>query len=225
MDDDGVLRLRVIRGVPQGAEVALSYGPLPNTQLLLFYGFALRSNPFDSIPLAFDLPTDDNRATGKLRAAVLRWAGVGLDEHSIRGGPAGGVLSPRLLTALQLLSASQGAIGGLAAGNGLGAPPPPPPAAAAGAGKDKKGKGKGKGAAPAAAAAPAEEEEEAGPDPAAAAGTREAARRAAAVEAECGSKWAANALKARASPCLLLPVSSRHCDAKRALPIANIHNY
>lgn len=198
-----MLRLRVIRGVPDGAEVSLSYGPLPNAQLLLFYGFALRSNPFDSIQLAFDLPTDDNRATAKLRAAVLRWAGLGLDDHAIRA--AATPLSPRLLTALRLLSAAQAAIGGLAAGNGVAAR-----AAAGDKGTKKEKKQKAE------EAAVEREEEEEGPDPAAAAGTREASRRAAAVEAACGSRWAANALKVRRiSAQLFVPGSAAlcHCDA------------
>lgn len=157
-------------------------GPLPNAQLLLFYGFTLSGNPFDSVPLGFELPdeSEGDQATGTaaLRAALLRWAGVGLHEHSLGAGRA---LSPRLLTALRLLTAPRNALERVAAAAGV-----------TGAGALPTGVG----------AACAEGEGEEGallPDPAAAAGTREGALRAAAVEAACGSEDAAAALEVSAS--------------------------
>lgn len=41
------LELKSFRPVHQHQQVFLSYGPLPNSQLLLFYGFALPDNPFE----------------------------------------------------------------------------------------------------------------------------------------------------------------------------------
>lgn len=45
------LELKSFRPVSQHHEVFLSYGPLPNSQLLLFYGFALPGNPFEQLQL------------------------------------------------------------------------------------------------------------------------------------------------------------------------------
>lgn len=41
------LELRSFRPLRQHEQACLSYGPLPNSQLLLFYGFALPGNPFE----------------------------------------------------------------------------------------------------------------------------------------------------------------------------------
>lgn len=41
------LELRSFRPLHQHEQACLSYGPLPNSQLLLFYGFALPGNPFE----------------------------------------------------------------------------------------------------------------------------------------------------------------------------------
>jgi hypothetical protein len=40
--------------VQQHQQVFLSYGPLPNSQLLLFYGFALPGNPFEQQQLTIE---------------------------------------------------------------------------------------------------------------------------------------------------------------------------
>jgi len=45
------LELRSFRPVSQHQEVLMSYGALPNSQLLLFYGFALPGNPFEQLQL------------------------------------------------------------------------------------------------------------------------------------------------------------------------------
>ena len=44
-------RLVAFRPCPAGRQVFLSYGPLPNAKLLLFYGFAMEGNPFDTVAL------------------------------------------------------------------------------------------------------------------------------------------------------------------------------
>ena len=38
-----------------GEQCLLSYGPLPNLKLLLFYGFTLPSNPSDTVLLSFQV--------------------------------------------------------------------------------------------------------------------------------------------------------------------------
>jgi hypothetical protein len=43
----GCLRLQLLRPAAEGEEVCLSYGQLPNEELLLFYGFVIRGNPFE----------------------------------------------------------------------------------------------------------------------------------------------------------------------------------
>lgn len=46
-------------GVRRGDEVCISYGDLPNWQLLLHYGFSLPNNPDDSVALSLQVPEDD----------------------------------------------------------------------------------------------------------------------------------------------------------------------
>ncbi len=108
-DADGVLRLRALRRCPAGAQLRLSYGALPNAHLLLFYGFTLPDNPYDTFPLAFELPEPEEEegdqsageATAAARAALLvRWH-LSL-EHSLRRGR----LPSRLLGALRVLTAT-----------------------------------------------------------------------------------------------------------------------
>lgn len=105
-DADQVLRLRALRPCRAGAQLHLSYGALPNSHLLLFYGFTLRDNPHDTFPLTLELPEEEEEgqgaaATAQLRAALLeRWQ-LGL-EHTLRRGER---LPSRLLGALRLLTA------------------------------------------------------------------------------------------------------------------------
>jgi len=41
-----------------GGQVMLNYGSLDNTQLLLYYGFAIEANPYDSVSLELE-PSDE----------------------------------------------------------------------------------------------------------------------------------------------------------------------
>lgn len=43
-----------------GDEICISYGILPNWQLLLHYGFALENNPADSVLVSLEIPEDDD---------------------------------------------------------------------------------------------------------------------------------------------------------------------
>lgn len=45
----------VDRPCSAGQEVLLSYGRLPNHSLLLYYGFALKNNPHDSLPMTLEV--------------------------------------------------------------------------------------------------------------------------------------------------------------------------
>ncbi|PNH09292.1 SET domain-containing protein 4, partial [Tetrabaena socialis] len=47
----GCLGIRAFRPCAPGRQLFLSYGPYGNGKLLLFYGFALRHNPFDEVEL------------------------------------------------------------------------------------------------------------------------------------------------------------------------------
>ncbi|KXZ49282.1 hypothetical protein GPECTOR_22g876 [Gonium pectorale] len=47
----GCLRVRAFRPCAAGRQLFLSYGPIPNAKLLLFYGFAIQGNPADETEL------------------------------------------------------------------------------------------------------------------------------------------------------------------------------
>lgn len=51
------LKLYVSRPCKSGQQCYLSYGPLPSSNLITFYGFLLKGdNPYDTIPIELDLP-------------------------------------------------------------------------------------------------------------------------------------------------------------------------
>ena len=43
----------------RGEEVFISYGPVPNSRLFLYYGFIVKNNPHDALTLVFDMGADD----------------------------------------------------------------------------------------------------------------------------------------------------------------------
>lgn len=49
--DTGMLCFPLFRSSSKDQQCFLSYGPLPNLKLLLFYGIALDENPHDAVPL------------------------------------------------------------------------------------------------------------------------------------------------------------------------------
>lgn len=87
----GALRLISFRPMAAGQQAFLSYGPLSNAKLLLFYGFAVPGNPFDTVDLELKL----TGAAGKL----LRGIGA---KHHLRRGP----LPDRLMAAMRGLAAT-----------------------------------------------------------------------------------------------------------------------
>lgn len=43
------------RACRPGEQCLMSYGPLPNLKVLLFYGFALPHNPSDTVSISFEV--------------------------------------------------------------------------------------------------------------------------------------------------------------------------
>ncbi|KAK9809346.1 hypothetical protein WJX73_007373 [Symbiochloris irregularis] len=93
------MRFRLDRPCSAGEEVFLSYGRLPNSSLLLYYGFALSSNPHDTIPLSLEV--DDDHLQDK-RLAAIEACHLSLD-HDLRADG----LESGLLDTLCVLSADE----------------------------------------------------------------------------------------------------------------------
>jgi hypothetical protein len=87
------------RPCPAGKQVYISYGPVPNLKLISYYGFSIRNNPHDVVPLTLELPDlESTQATKR----VMQRLGVGLD-HNLRHGE----LAKPLLACLRLIVATQ----------------------------------------------------------------------------------------------------------------------
>ncbi|BDA42806.1 probable actin-histidine N-methyltransferase [Coccomyxa sp. Obi] len=104
------LRLRAFRPCSAGFQCFLSYGPLPNLKLLLFYGFALPNNPHDIVSITLEVPVD---ACKPMRDAVLDEHDIQL-QHHLRRGP----MSPHLLACLKVLAADDHTLRQMLAGSG-----------------------------------------------------------------------------------------------------------
>ncbi|KAK9831771.1 hypothetical protein WJX74_008834 [Apatococcus lobatus] len=98
-DQDDCLKLRLFREVLKGQECCLSYGPLPNHKLLLFYGFTIADNPYDTIE--FELGHAEDELQGD-RAKALEMHDLPR-QHMLRQGP----LSSRLLPSLAIMAADR----------------------------------------------------------------------------------------------------------------------
>lgn len=89
------------RLVRQGEEICISYGALPNWQLLLHYGFAIPSNPADSVLISLSIPEEDQPQLFTLKMLFLNLRPMDLDvDHKLTIKdplPNGLVASTRLL--------------------------------------------------------------------------------------------------------------------------------
>jgi hypothetical protein len=65
------LDLSTFRPLQQGQQAYLSYGPLPNAQLLLFYGFAAESNPFEEAALIVQWPSQQQQQDDKQKESAM----------------------------------------------------------------------------------------------------------------------------------------------------------
>ena len=107
---DGVLRVRAERDCARGEQLFLSYGHLPNAHLLCFYGFALKDNPHEEVPLSFG--PDEEASPGIAQSELVQRWGLGW-EHSLTAETP---LPEALLSLMRVLTAgSQGLEGMLEA--------------------------------------------------------------------------------------------------------------
>ncbi|GBG82668.1 hypothetical protein CBR_g35033 [Chara braunii] len=93
------LRLRALRSCDRGKECYLSYGALPNSHLLMFYGFIPREpNPYDTIQIDLELPEDDDFADAR-RQLFEKYELT--FSHALRASPR---IPSKLLAALRVMS-------------------------------------------------------------------------------------------------------------------------
>jgi histone-lysine N-methyltransferase SETD3 len=104
---DDALHLPIARGVRAGEEIFVSYGAKSNAELLLFYGFGVRDNPYDDVPLSLELPQGEVRDVSALRERVLHRAKLSLSPHSVRCG----ALPLPLVGTLRVLTADASTLG------------------------------------------------------------------------------------------------------------------
>ncbi|KAL4434286.1 hypothetical protein ABPG75_000727 [Micractinium tetrahymenae] len=86
------------RPCPEGQQVFISYGPVPNLKLLCYYGFVVAGNPHDVVPLQLEIPDGPLR---QQQEAALVALGITV-EHSLQDGP----LSMQLLACLRVIVAT-----------------------------------------------------------------------------------------------------------------------
>lgn len=97
------LKLKSLRGCTNGYQIYLSYGPLSNLRLLQDYGFAFEENPYDFVPLAFELPEDD---LAEKKKVILDRFSIDLGDQMIRNCSNNNKthLSPFLMGSLRILT-------------------------------------------------------------------------------------------------------------------------
>ena len=89
-EQSGVV-VRASRGVGEGEEVTISYGTLGNGSLLIFHGFVVSPNPYDTVEIVLTLPPLDPARVLLIRA--LEAAAEAANEEEASAEP-DGVLSP-----------------------------------------------------------------------------------------------------------------------------------
>jgi len=121
-----VMRIRACAPAAAGQEVTLSYGPKPNADLLLFYGFALADNPDDAVEVRLEVKEGEAEAMRSLRAAAAGSAGLGafpvaalpaLDFLPLAALPPPGP-GPTLVATARLAVASEEELTAIVAGQG-----------------------------------------------------------------------------------------------------------
>ncbi|KNC78591.1 hypothetical protein SARC_08990 [Sphaeroforma arctica JP610] len=92
-----------------GEQLYLQYGDVQNWQLVIYYGFALHDNVFDSFDINLELPSDDTPADSMRRSLLLTLgenSGMFNTENKLSIGADGAfVVTPTLLPTLRLLTA------------------------------------------------------------------------------------------------------------------------
>ncbi|KAL3678885.1 hypothetical protein R1sor_021841 [Riccia sorocarpa] len=78
-DSNNTLQLFAVRQCRAGEQCFLSYGSLPNSELLTFYGFVVKDNPYDIIPIDLDLPDEDPKQVELIQKYDV------LSYHMVRG--------------------------------------------------------------------------------------------------------------------------------------------
>lgn len=86
--DTGCLELHAFAAVRAGCEVFLNYGPLPNSQLLLYYGFVDPNNPYETAEVDLALPEEPDALLARCRQRVLERSGIPARHHLSKLHPA-----------------------------------------------------------------------------------------------------------------------------------------
>jgi hypothetical protein len=106
MDGD-VLRYPAFRPCQKKRQVFISYGPVPNVKLICYYGFSVRNNPHDCVPVTLELPEGCSPKV----AGIMERRGLSLD-HNLREGS----LSVKLKACLRVLVATDDELKAMAEG-------------------------------------------------------------------------------------------------------------
>jgi len=103
-----VFRLTANSPYKQDSQVFLHYGPLKNWQLLLYYGFLVPENPYDSMSVYFELPEDE---LTQEKEALLDTFNL-TREHIVRASS----IAPQTLATLRVVVADRAELDQLKSG-------------------------------------------------------------------------------------------------------------
>eukprot|EP01127_Copromyxa_protea_P015426 TRINITY_DN4433_c0_g1_i3.p1 TRINITY_DN4433_c0_g1~~TRINITY_DN4433_c0_g1_i3.p1 ORF type:complete len:240 (-),score=61.96 TRINITY_DN4433_c0_g1_i3:39-758(-) len=87
---------------PSGEEVFLLYGPLDNSELLLFFGFALPDNPYDTVKIELDVLDEEEYTTSLKKMLFFASAEGFMLSHDLKMVD-GKVVHRELMGSLRLL--------------------------------------------------------------------------------------------------------------------------